>query len=98
MRTAAGRTMRRRLAPRHATIVPLDELVEDGEITAVMMTANNRFLAWDLRYALDDPTAINSIDHLEAFRGQATHRRVRLTDALKATGRRGLDAMGLRVS
>ena len=93
--TAGGQAMRRRIPPMSAELLPLDDLIDAGRWTCVLYTGNNRYPAWDVRHAHDDPNRINRIDHLEFFRGDLTVRRLAPATFVRAKARSAMRALGL---
>ena len=73
-------------------------LLDDGRLGSIMVTGNNRFPAWDVRHAYDDPAAITNVDHLEIYRGYDTHEHVGAGPFIRALARRQLTKRGLRIS
>ena len=61
--------MRRRVARQSAVLVPLNEILEDGQWDTVMITANNRVSVFDVRHAYDDPNRLINLDHLDIMNG-----------------------------
>lgn len=94
--TAKGRDLKRRIAPHQATMIPLQELIDDDCWTCVLYTGNNRYPAWDVRHVYDDPSRVNRIDHLEYYRGDQTVRRLTAGPFLRSKVRRVLRALGMR--
>ena len=92
--TSPTKRIRQKVPAKHAAMVSLEPILEDGEWTCVMVTGNNRIPAWDIRHAADDPARINSVDHLDVFRGSSTHRQVGLVDFAKHGTRRLLRRLG----
>lgn len=76
------------LAPEHRSIrnikiparsvrrISLEGLLKDHERSfagQVQLTANNRLITYDIKHSLSDPTTIFAQEHLDPFRGDATH-------------------------
>lgn len=95
IKTASGKSGRKRLEPNSAVIMPLNEFVEDGQPECLMMTGNNRMVAWDLRHHLKDPTNIYNVDHMEYFRANPTVERRSFPKAVKRHVRRFLRDVGV---
>jgi len=86
--------IRHKVPAKHAAMVSLEPILEDGDWACVMVTGNNRIPAWDIRHAADNPARINSVDHLDVFRGSSTHRHVGVVDYAKHRTRRVLRRLG----
>jgi hypothetical protein len=91
-----GKELRRRIGPKDVALIGLDQLIDDDEWSCVLFTGSNRYPAWDVRHAYDDPNRINRMDHLEYYRGDLTMRPMSLPAMLRSRARRTLQALGLR--
>jgi hypothetical protein len=98
IRAGAEASLRRKVPRKCATLVSLTDLLPDGEWSTYMVTANNRVLTYDIRHKLDDPLAINSMDHLDVFSGMPTHRDAGPVDIARSALRRALRESGIRYS
>ncbi|MBO55164.1 MAG: hypothetical protein CL886_05820 [Dehalococcoidia bacterium] len=72
-----GRSIKRtRVEPMSALIVPLNELLgrEDCRWTGrVHLSATNRLVVFTVKHSLSDPTLINDLEHMDAFRAEPSH-------------------------
>lgn len=64
-----GKKLTARIGVHEAKMLPLDELIDFDKPTCVQLTANNRIPAWDLKHSSGNLRLINSVDHLDVFRG-----------------------------
>ena len=94
--TDEGKELKRRILPKHAIMISLDELLSDGRWTCVQYSGNNRYPAWDVRHAYEDQTYINRIDHLEYYRGIPTFARLTPGLLFRNRTRRLMRVLGLR--
>ncbi len=65
-----------KITPMSVTVVPLAEFLEPGEdswVGQIQITATNRLIPYIAQHRLSDPLTISDFEHLEAFRGEATH-------------------------
>jgi len=95
---STGRTIKRKVGAWTAELVSLNDVLDDGCWGCVMVTGNNRLPAWDVRHRTGDPFRVNSIDHLDVFRGSSTHQHVGARQFLRGTARRMLREWGRRIS
>ena len=58
-----------KIGSKEAVMVPLDNLIDHGSPCCVQLTANNRIPTWDLKHSGGASRLINSVDHLDVFRG-----------------------------
>ncbi len=93
-----GRAAKQRVPALSAVNFPLEGLLEPGRHGTVMLTGTNRFPVWDLRHAIDDPTRIANIDHLEIFRGAFTHESMGIKRFVRGSLRRLLREMRIRIA
>jgi hypothetical protein len=96
MVTAEGKQLRHRILPHHTKLIGLADLLDDGRWTCVLYAGNNRYPAWDVRHAYDNPYCINRIDHLEYYRGSPTFRQSTALGLIRGRLRQILRASGLR--
>lgn len=96
MATANGKQLKKKIPPKSAALIPLQELIPDDALTAVLYTGNNRYPAWDVRHAYDDATRINRMDHMEMFRGSPTMMRMGAKAFVASKLRRVTRRLGLR--
>ena len=54
---------------KEAKMVSLDGLIDPNMPNCLQLTANNRIPAWDIKHASGPLRLINSVDHLDVFRG-----------------------------
>lgn len=91
-------SLRPKVPRKCAILVPLADLLPDGEWSTYMVTANNRVLTYDVRHKPGDPLAINSMDHLDVFSGMPTHRDASPVEIVRSALRRALRETGIRYS
>jgi hypothetical protein len=91
-----GKKIAKRITSKSAAVVSLEPLLNDGEWTTVMITANNRFPVYDVRHPFSAPDTLNSIDHLDPFSGFPTHKPATIPQFIRSRTRRILRETGLR--
>ncbi len=91
---SASQKLRHKVPSKHAVMISLQPLLTDGQWSCVMLTGNNRIPAWDIRHAADNPAVINSVDHLDVFRGSPTHEQVGVVQYAKQQTRRAMRRFG----
>lgn len=77
VRTCKGRRLpRTRVAPHSAALIRMEKLLGSDErlwIGQIQVTANNRLVTYHLKHSLRDPRVISDHEHLDTYRGEATH-------------------------
>jgi hypothetical protein len=96
--SASRKTIKQKVPSRHAVLVSLEPVIGQTGWECIMVTGNNRFPIWDVRHAYDDPWRIFSIDHLDMFRGGATHHGLGPVQYVRNTARTALRELGIRLS
>lgn len=94
--TPAGRAKREVVKAHSARCLPLSEILEDGIIDTVFMTAPQRIVVYDARGPLDDPYSPCSLDHLDPFRGEQTYLPVSFRRFARNKVRRAMLRLGMR--
>lgn len=89
-----GRKARQRVRAKEAVFMPVSQILADGEWSCIMVTANNRIPAWDVRHRVSDVRCVNRIDHLDVFRGSRTHADLGLPQIGKLYARRAMRRVG----
>lgn len=96
LKSTNGRSLRARIPEKSAEIINLEPLVEAGKFGTVMLSANNRLVAYDVRHPYGSWQAFNSIDHLDVFSGIPTQYRASALESLGQLVRKGARRFGLR--
>ena len=91
-----GETLSHRMKARTAGLVDLEPLVTPGRPGAIIVTANNRVITYDVKHARSNPARINSIDHLDPFSGYRTHEPQGLPGTLGYWAREAARGLGIR--
>jgi hypothetical protein len=86
----------RKIKPKSTCMVNLAELVDDGEISTIMLTANNRIITYDVRHSYHDQLDINNIDHLDPFSGYSVVNYVGFKELLGEFTRNSLRKLNIR--
>lgn len=94
--TPAGRSKREVVMALSARHLALADILEDGVLDTVFMTAPQRLIVYDLRAPLDDPDIPFSTDHLDPFRGEPAFLPVPFRRFARNKVRRALIKIGLR--
>jgi hypothetical protein len=94
--TPAGRNKRETVPAHSVRTLALADVLEDGVVDTVFMTAPQRIVVYDERAPLDDPYLPYSMDHLDPFRGEPTFRPVTFKRYLRNRIRRLMIRLGLR--
>lgn len=89
-----GKKLSSKIKAKEAKIVPLDGLIESNEPTCLQLTANNRIPAWDIKHSSGPLRLINSVDHLDVFRGTKTKQRMTAVRFIKDWARNKLQHGG----
>lgn len=93
--TVDGRAIERlRIPPKSGRRVALDQLLKEDESSwagQIQLTANNRLVAFLNWHSLADPSRISDQEHLDPYRGEATH--VPATQHLRVLAARALKSM-----
>lgn len=95
LQAGPDRKLRQKVPVRQAISISIDSLLKDGEWRCVMITGNNRIPVWDVRHQSGDSKTVNSIDHLDVFRGGRTHAPMKPVQYIKTTIRRFLRRRGI---
>jgi hypothetical protein len=94
--TPTGRSKREVVKAHSARNLALADILADGVIDTVFMTAPQRIIVYDLRAPLDDPGSPYSLDHLDPFRGEPTYRSVSFKRFVRNKVRRAMLRLGIR--
>jgi hypothetical protein len=74
--TDDGRELRGKINPDSALNIRLSDLLKDGEdewLGHIQLTATNRLVTFHVKHSLSQPTLISDHEHMDLFRGEATH-------------------------
>lgn len=93
---STGRAGRCVVPSRHVRLFDLDALLQRGRVGTVMLTANNRIVAYDLRHPYGAPERPTNIDHLDVYSGIETHLPGGLGALAKDVLRRSVRRLGWR--
>lgn len=91
-----GRRKRVRVEAGSTQMFSLDQLLDDGRIGTVMITASNKLTVFDVRHAYGDSADITNVDHLDFMNGWMTYRRDTVAKTSKYYLRRAARFLGLR--
>ncbi len=95
-RTASGAKFSRKVPPRTAMQIDLEEFLPDGAWTCVIYEGSNRYSAWDVRHPYGLSNLIDSVDHTEYFRADPLYRPMSLRRRITQPIISGLRQLGLR--
>ena len=69
LRVSNGKKQSVKINVKEAKMVSLETLLDPDTPNCLQLTANNRIPAWDIKHASGSSKLINSVDHLDVFRG-----------------------------
>ena len=88
--------LRVRVPSKSAKMADLGSVTTPGKFSTVMLTGNNRIIAYDVRHRYGDAMTFNTIDHLDTFNGLATRYPISFKDRVRQIAREGARRVGLR--
>jgi hypothetical protein len=94
--TPSGRAKREVIKAHSARSLALADILEDGVIDTVFMTAPQRIVVYDSRAPLNDSDSPYSMDHLDPFRGEPVYLPVSFRRFARNKARRAMIRLGLR--
>ena len=69
LRASNGKKQSVKINVNEAKMVSLDDFIDPDTPNCLQLTANNRIPTWDIKHGSEPFRLINSVDHLDVFRG-----------------------------
>tara|TARA_Y100001936_G_C16069841_1_gene669741 strand:- start:118 stop:933 length:816 start_codon:yes stop_codon:yes gene_type:complete len=93
-----GKSLKQTLIPHTVSLVDLSKLIdeESSSIEAVMLSAPNRVVVYDIKHKYDDINNIYSIDHLDPYSGRTTYHEFSLKGFLRNNVRKVFSFLNIR--
>jgi len=90
-----GKAVKIRVPSRSARLLHLGDIFGQSGSGCVIYTGSNRFIGWDVRYQGVEFANVNSVDHLEYFRANATFGKFKGRDWVTQKVKHTLNQMGI---